>query len=84
LGGRLVTLEQRRGVEPTQARQHLWVDGKIPPWINLTVHAADGDFTFIEVYACDRLTADDRKLLYSTKDGTNTPFHILSPSVPPG
>ena len=39
LGGRLVTPEQLRGVEPTQARKYLWVDGKIPQWINLAVHA---------------------------------------------
>jgi hypothetical protein len=45
--------------------------------------AADDNFTFIEVHACERITADDRKLLYYTKDGTRTPFHILGPSVPP-
>ena len=84
LGGRLVTPEQLRGVEPAQARKYLWVGGKIPQWINLTVHAANGDFTFIEVHACDRVTADNRKLLYSARDGTKTPFHILGPSVPRG
>jgi hypothetical protein len=68
LGGRLLTSEQPRGVEPMRARKYLWIDGKIPLWINLRVHAVDGDFTFIEVHVCDRVSADDRKLYY-TKDG---------------
>ena len=83
LGGRLLTPDQLCGVEPTQARKYLWIDGKIPQWINLSVLAADDNFTFIQVHACDRVTADDQKLYY-THEGAKTPFHILSPRVPPG
>jgi len=83
LGGRLLTPEQLCGVEPIQAREYLWIDGKIPQWINLSVHAADDNFTFIHVHACDRITADDRKLYY-THAGAKTPFQILGPRVPAG
>jgi hypothetical protein len=83
LGGRLLTREQLCGVEPIQARKYLWIDGKIPLWINLSVQSVDGDFTFIEVHACNRVTDDDGKLYY-TRDGTKTPFQILGPRLPPG
>lgn len=82
LGGRLLTPTQFRGVEPVQARRYLWVDGKIPQWINFSVHAIDADQTYIEVCVCGRLTADDEEL-YHQREG-NPPFHILSPALPPG
>jgi hypothetical protein len=82
LGGRLLTPEQLRGVEPVQARKYLWVNGKIPRWIDLSVHGADHDFTFIEVHACDRVMSDDGALYY--KNGqTPTPLQIRSPPLPP-
>src|SRR5262245_46494688 len=59
LGGRLLSPAQLRGVEPTRARKYLWVDGKVPQWINFSVHAADAENTYIEVMVCARLTADD-------------------------
>ncbi|WP_020474958.1 hypothetical protein [Zavarzinella formosa] len=80
LGGRLLTPGQLRGAEPVQARKYLWVDGKIPQWINLSVQAADAGFTFIQVCACQRVTADDRAL-YHQQEGI-PPFHILSPHLP--
>jgi hypothetical protein len=81
LGGRLLTPVQLVGVEPVRARKYLWVDGKVPQWINLSVHAADAEHTYIEVCVCARLTADDRSL-YHQREG-NPPFHILSPALPP-
>jgi hypothetical protein len=81
LGGRLLTPAQLSGVEPVRARKYLWVDGKIPQWINLSVHAADAAHTYVEVMVCDRLTADDRAL-YHQREG-NPPFHVLGPAVPP-
>lgn len=78
LGGRLVTPAQLQGLEPLRARKYLWVDGKIPHWIDLSVHSTDHEFTFVHIRACDRVTADDRKLYY-VKGGTKTPFHVVSP-----
>jgi hypothetical protein len=82
LGGRLLTPDQLRGVEPMRARKYLWVDGKIPQWINFTVHAADAAYTYIEISICARLTADNASL-YHQQEG-NPPFHVLGPELPPG
>jgi hypothetical protein len=82
LGGRLLAPAQLRGVEPVRARKYLWVDGKIPQWINFSVHAVDADHTYIQVSVCDRLTADAR-VLYHQREG-NPPFHVLGPALPPG
>ena len=60
-----------------QARKYLWVDGNIPQWVNLSVHAADSQYTYIEVAVCDRL-ADDDRALYHQREG-NPPFHVLGP-----
>jgi hypothetical protein len=81
LGGRLLTPAQLRGVEPVRARKYLWVDGKIPQWINFSVHSADAEHTYIEVMVCDRLTVNDQAL-YHQREG-NPPFHVLSPALPP-
>ena len=81
LGGRLLTPANLIGVEPVQARKYLWVDGKVPQWVNLSVVAADADHTYIEVAVCDRLT-DDQAALYHQREG-NPPFHVLSPALPP-
>jgi hypothetical protein len=64
-----------------RARKYLWVDGKIPQWINFSVHAADTEHTYIEVMVCNRLTADDQ-VLYHQREG-NPPFHVLGPAIPP-
>ncbi len=81
LGGRLLLPVQLRGVEPVQARKYLWVDGKVPQWINLSVHAADAEHTYIEVCVTDRLVAEVAHMCHR-REG-NPPFHILGPSVPP-
>ena len=82
LGGRLLRPAQLRAVEPVRAREYLWVDGKVPRWINLSVHAADAEHTYIQVAACGRLTGDPAAL-YHQREG-NPPFHVLSPALPPG
>lgn len=81
LGGRLLLPAQLRGVEPLRARKYVWVDGKVPQWINVSVHAADAEHTYIEVAVCDRLT-DNPAALYHQREG-NPPFHVLGPAVPP-
>lgn len=82
LGGRRLRPDQLRGVEPVRARKYLWVDGKVPQWVNLAVHAADAEHTYIEVMVTDRL-ATDPDHLYHQREG-NPPFHILGPTLPPG
>ena len=82
LGGRLLTPMELVEVEPVRARQYLWVDGKVPQWVNLSVVAADEGHTYIEVAVCGRLT-DDPTALYHQQEG-NPPFHVLGPALPPG
>lgn len=81
LGGRLLLPGQLRSVEPVQAWKYLWVDGKVPQWINLSVHAANAEHTYIEVYVTNRLAAEISQM-YHQQEG-NPPFHVLGPAVPP-
>jgi hypothetical protein len=81
LGGRLLRPARLRGVEPVRARKYLWVDGKVPQWVNLSVHAADGEHTYVEVCVTDRLVAELSQM-YHQREG-NPPFHVLGPAVPP-
>lgn len=81
LGGRLLPPAQLLGVEPARARKYLWVDGKVPQWINLGVRRADADHTYVEVSVCDRLVTEIAHM-YHQREG-NPPFHVLSPHLPP-
>lgn len=81
LGGRLLAPTQLRGVEPVRARNYLWVDGRVPAWVNLSVHAADAEHTFIEVCATNRLVGEVGHM-YHQREG-NPPFHLLGPALPP-
>jgi hypothetical protein len=81
LGGRLLTPAQLLVVEPVRARKYLWVDGKVPQWVNLSVVAADADHTYIEVTVCGRLAANLADL-YHQREG-NPPFYVLGPELPP-
>ena len=81
LGGRLLHPKQLQAVTKVTARKYLWVDGKVPAWINLTVRAADHEHTYIEVCSTDRLVAKITQM-YHLSEG-NPPFHILGPPVPP-
>jgi len=65
-----------------QAVERLWRDGKVPEWINLSVHSYDVNFTYAELLCCGRFTALDRHL-YHRAEG-RPPFHILGPTIPPG
>ncbi|OWK41619.1 hypothetical protein [Fimbriiglobus ruber] len=81
LGGRLLLPAQLRDVEPLRARKYLWVDGKVPQWVNLSVHGANAEHTYIEVCVTDRLVAEVAHM-YHLQEG-NPPFHILGPALPP-
>jgi len=52
-------------------------------WIHGSEAAKYNTEPDIQVHACDRITADDRKLYY-THAGAKTPFQILGPMVPAG
>src|SRR5689334_61384 len=82
LGGRLLAPDQLRNVEPSRAREYLWVDGKVPLWINFNVHEMDATHTYIMVMVSHQLTSND-SVLYHQDEGL-PPFHILGPFVPHG
>ncbi len=78
IGGRILFPEQLSGVEGKQAGQWLWVDGKIPAWINLVVSGYDEDHTFIDVFFNrSKLTSRESQLRY--QEWGFPPFHILGP-----
>lgn len=78
LGGRLLRPEALLGVEEKQAARYLWVDGKVPVWVNLKVHGVDEDHTYIQViFNPDRLTNDDTRLMY--QEGGAPPFSLRGP-----
>ncbi len=80
LGGRLVDPKALRSIEYIEARKMLWVDKKVPVWINMQVSRIEDDATIIEIHLADRLTEDESGL-YHKLEG-NPPFHILGPSLP--
>jgi hypothetical protein len=79
------SLPDRRHLSPMEADgvvHYLWRDGKVPEWINISVHSYDENYTYLEMICCGRFSASD-ELLYHKQEGY-PPFHVLSPSIPPG
>ena len=82
LGGKMMNPEQLNGLTLFQTVKLLWIDGKIPCWINLQVESIDNSCTYIRVRVCEETTNDDAKL-YHNREGI-PPFHILGLTVPVG
>jgi len=61
--------------------EHLWVDGKIPVWIDVFVYRTDSEFTFIDLEACNRFSENEE--LYYYRDRDLGPFGVKSPIFPP-
>ena len=61
---------------------HLWRDGFMPEWINVTVSHGDECHTHINLECCGRYSAT-AKLMYHVQEG-RPPFHVLGPAMPPG
>jgi hypothetical protein len=81
LGGRLLTPAQLLGVELRTACRYIWVDGKVPSWVNLAVRWADGDHTYIEVTVSGVLLEYGRVVTGGL--GPGEPFRIRGPILPP-
>jgi len=80
LGGRLVSEGDLKQIEYAKARKMLWIDGKIPQWINMNIDDYDEEYTTITIRCCGRLT-NQEECLYHESEG-NPPFHILGPALP--
>jgi hypothetical protein len=61
---------------------HLWRNGFVPEWINVSVSREDGECTHIKLECCGRYSARPRQMC-NLQEG-RPPFHVLSPPLPPG
>jgi hypothetical protein len=74
-GGRLLDSSNLENVEPEDAWKYLWVDGKIPHWINVYYDGHNEAALTLVIRACSHVTDND-EALYHAREG-NPPFHIL-------
>ena len=56
--------------------------GRVPEWIDISVHWADAAHTYFELLCCGRFTSDEGLLYYRSTE--HAPFGCKSPSYPPG
>lgn len=64
------------------ALRFLYRNGRVPEWIDVSVGAADREFTYVNLLCCGRFTANDERLYYRSRG--QGPFGIKSPNFPPG
>ena len=89
-GGRFVKPAELRLINSHRAVDLLWVDGRVPSWINLAAEAVTSRGTVIQVDCSHSLAvADERALprdLPAAVDPANPvePFRIRGPALPPG
>ncbi len=76
-GGRLVHPGELHGVPLEELSEILWVEGKVPEWVNLTLVSYSNDYCFIEVMTSRRLTDDESRFMHRNEG--NPPFHVLGP-----
>lgn len=87
-GGRFLSPTELKLVTPRRAAALLWVDGKVPVWINVYVDGLDATATHIFLRFSHRLVpADEQTLprdLPRNVDETDPiePFRIRSPGLP--
>jgi len=80
------TLEESRGFlgpfTADEAVDHLFRNGEVPEWVDISVEAEDRDYCYYRLLICPRFSADTESLYY-TWDGTE-PFGLKGPSIPLG
>jgi hypothetical protein len=81
LGGRLLEKEKLRNLTLEQATKLLWVDGKVPRWINVSVEMTGLESTYLNIICCDKLAKTEAEF-YHRREG-NPPFHVLAPLEDP-
>ena len=59
----------------------LRINGGIPVWIDINVYRTDADFTYFDILACNRFSANNSDYYY--EDRGMGPFGIKSPVFPP-
>jgi hypothetical protein len=58
----------------------LWRDGKVPEWVDVSVHGVTEEQTCLRLICCGRFTGLEERLYYR---GGLPPFGIKSPVLPP-
>lgn len=88
-GGRFVTPDELSDVPARRAAKLLWIDGKVPRWINVMVVAADAQVTRVRLLSSGDLVVADastlpRDVSYAVDPGDPIePFRIRGPLLPP-
>ena len=85
LGGRKVKRGQIRGMSAVTAGKYLWVDGRIPEWINIYPYKVTASITEFELTFTHRLAVADKNSLcpdYAMERGNDLlPFRIRGPDA---
>jgi hypothetical protein len=88
LGGRFVLPANLVGLDASQAASLLWVDGRVPRWVNLYVEECDDQTTTIALMLTARLVeADAAKLprdIGASPENELAPFRIRGHGLPAG
>jgi hypothetical protein len=61
--------------------EHLWRNGRVPEWVNVTIYSYDERYMYLELLCCGRFSAME-EYLYHKVEGY-PPFHVLGPNLPP-
>jgi hypothetical protein len=80
LGGRILRPSEIENLDASKVAKFLWVDGKVPVWINLHARRSDERAYFVEVATSETLTEDESRFYH--KGEGNPPFHVLFPENP--
>jgi hypothetical protein len=88
LGGRLLKPNDLHRLSASRAAALLWVDGKVPAWVNIGVAACRGMKTELLIHFSRRLVlADEGQLppdFGCAKGNRLVPFRIRGPALPGG
>jgi hypothetical protein len=88
LGGRLIRPDELRQLPATRAAAFLWVDGKVPAWINIAVAECLENQTELRLRFSRMLVPADEKNLQPDagwpKANDLAPFRIRGPILPRG
>ena len=65
---------------PAEVVDLIWIEGKIPEWINVTLESENGESTTVALICCGRFSSNPRHI-YHILQGL-PPFHIVGPNLP--
>ncbi|MEM6401002.1 MAG: hypothetical protein AAF757_12345 [Cyanobacteria bacterium P01_D01_bin.116] len=65
---------------PVEVVNLIWIEGKIPEWINVTVESENGELTTVALICCGRFSSNPRHI-YHILQGL-PPFQIVGPPLP--